>query len=232
MDKEVFYCNKSLSRQKLEQVPWSVARRGADNQAHKGAYLNSSRTSRYWVARIEWSHYAYNDWPGKNRSRTGYFNEVIRHDRVTLRRRASRDVHVSGGGGRVEQEREELILNCPLRGGGGKPPFRTFRLCPSSWTGGRNRYTLQLDPRCKKSPWHLQELVAATSTEWRTYEVTSWSGCSLLNFIRMFILEKRAVRTIAKLQWIVSCRPEFKNLKLSTLENSTLPLYFGDVSLF
>lgn len=62
-----------------------VARRGAvcaDNQAHKGAYLNSSRTSRYWVPRIEWSHYAYNDWPGKNRSRTGYFNEVIQ-DRAT-----------------------------------------------------------------------------------------------------------------------------------------------------
>ncbi len=49
------------------------------------------------------------------------------------------------------------------------------------------------------------------------YGLALWGSCSNTHFSRIFILQKKAIRTIAKLQRRESCRPAFKNLKLLTL---------------
>ncbi len=50
-----------------------------------------------------------------------------------------------------------------------------------------------------------------------SYGLALWGGCANVNFSRIFILQKKAVRTIAKLHRRESCRQAFKNLKLLTL---------------
>ncbi len=50
-----------------------------------------------------------------------------------------------------------------------------------------------------------------------SYGLALWGGCTNTNFLRIFILQKRAVRVIAKLQRRESCKPAFKSLKLLTL---------------
>ena len=50
-----------------------------------------------------------------------------------------------------------------------------------------------------------------------SYGLALWGSCSNANFSRLFILQKQAIRTIAKLQWRESCKPAFKTLNLLTL---------------
>ncbi len=61
-----------------------------------------------------------------------------------------------------------------------------------------------------------------------SYGVVLWGGCANTHFSRIFILQKQAVRILAKLQWGESCRPAFKNLKLLTLPC----LYILETSLY
>ena len=61
-----------------------------------------------------------------------------------------------------------------------------------------------------------------------SYGIALWGGCTNVNFSRMFILQKKAVRIIAKLKGRESCRPAFKNLKLLTLPC----LYIMETCLF
>ncbi len=50
-----------------------------------------------------------------------------------------------------------------------------------------------------------------------SYGLALWGGCTNVNFSRIFILQKQAIRIIASLEWRESCKPSFKNLKLLTL---------------
>ncbi len=60
------------------------------------------------------------------------------------------------------------------------------------------------------------------------YGIVLWGSTSQTNFQRVFILQKRAVRIMAKLNGRTSCRNHFKTLKILTLAS----IYIYELLIF
>jgi hypothetical protein len=61
-----------------------------------------------------------------------------------------------------------------------------------------------------------------------SYGVVIWGACANYQFQRLFKLQKKAIRIIAKIHFRESCRPAFKKLKLLTLPS----IYILETTMF